>query len=348
MALGLLVVLASCTGRTAEGNASGRSLTVALFPNLTHAPAILCVEEGRFAAALESLGGGSGGERAPELHLLLFESGPQAVEAMFSGAVDFAYMGPSPAVNAYLRSEGEAIRIVAGAASGGASLVVQPEITSVVDLKGTTLASPQLGNTQDIALRVWLAEQGLAADLGTDSDVTVVSRSNSQIFEAFRARQLDGAWVPEPWASRLVVQAGGRVLVDERDLWPDGQFSTTVAVANPAFMRSRPDELSALLLAHVECVRRLASSDPFEAAAAKQAVERWIARTAGKALPPEVIERAWSELSFTVDPLAETVKVRAAQAAKMKLLPPFDEPKIAAAVDLDPLRETLEKSARAG
>ncbi len=342
--LGLLLVLASCTGRESGGNAAGRTVTVGLFPNLTHAPAILCVEEGRFEAALDSLATGSDGEGAPGLHLLLFESGPQAVEAMFAGAVDLAYMGPSPAVNGYLRSDGEALRIVAGAASGGASLVVQPEITSVAQLRGTSLASPQLGNTQDIALRVWLAEQGLRADLGSSSDVIVASRSNAQIFEAFRARQLEGAWVPEPWASRLVVEAGGRVLVDERDLWPGGLFSTTVVVADPDFLESRSEVLGALLEAHVGCVRRLASSDPSEAAAARETVGRWIARTAGKALPAEVIDRAWSELTFTVDPLTDTVRLRAVQAAEMKLLPAFDEPKIAGAFELGPLRKALEKS----
>jgi NitT/TauT family transport system substrate-binding protein len=330
--LGWILLLTSCTAGGSGAGPTSRIITVGLFANLTHAPAILCVERGYFQTYLDKATGDPG-----RLEVQLFESGPQAVEAIFSGSIDFAYMGPSPAVNGFLRSGGQSLRIVAGSTSGGASLVVQPEITSVADLYGKVLATPQLGNTQDIAARAWLAAQGIRTDPRGGGDVMIAPRPGPQIFEGFRARQISGAWVPEPLASRLVVEAGGRVMVDERDLWPQGRFSTTVAVATPNFIDGDAAALDALLRAHLNCIEQLVSADPPTRLSAQTSVNDWIARNAGRSLSAQVVERAWEEVTFTADPLSDTILARAKQAADMGLLPAFDDAKIAALIYDGPL-----------
>src|SRR5262245_10744708 len=191
---------------------------IGYFANLTHAPALAGMEKGFFAEAL--------GDRV-ELETRVFNAGPEAVEAIFSDALDIAYIGPNPAINAFAQSHGEAIRIVAGATSGGAALVVAPTITSSAQLKGTKLATPQLGNTQDVALRAWLVGQGLSANLEGGGDVSIAPQANAQTLETFRSGVIQGAWVPEPWSTRLVLEGGGTVLVDESTLWPGGRFVTT-------------------------------------------------------------------------------------------------------------------------
>ena len=143
---------------------------------------------------------------------------------------------------------GEAIRIVSGATSGGAYLVVKPEITSAAQLKGKTLATPQLGNTQDVALRAWLKSQGLSSDPQGGGDVAILPQANAQTLDTFKSGDIDGAWVPEPWATRLVQEGGGKVLVDERDLWPDGQYVTTHLVVTRSSCEAHPDVVKALLV----------------------------------------------------------------------------------------------------
>jgi NitT/TauT family transport system substrate-binding protein len=218
--------------------------------------------------------------------------------------LDAAYIGPSPTINAYAQSQGDAIRIVAGAASGGAELVVRNGINSAADLKGKTLASPQLGNTQDVALRTWLTSQGLKNSVTGGGDVTVAPTANSDIPNLFDAGHLDGAWVPEPYASQLVLQHGGHVLVDEKDLWPGGQFVTTQLIVRTDFLKQHPDTVAELLKAHIQAVQ-LAQSDP---QAAAQAANNELTASGGKALPQDVLDRAWGELTLTWDPIASALK----------------------------------------
>jgi NitT/TauT family transport system substrate-binding protein len=226
----LAVGLAACSP-TVEGG-SGTVLRLGYFPNITHATAIVGVERGIFADAL--------GEEVT-LDARSFNAGPDVVEAIFSGALDASYIGPNPALNAFAESNGEAIRIVSGATSGGASLVVSEEIAAPEDLVGARLASPQLGNTQDVALRAWLAEQGFETTLEGGGDVEILPQANGDILTAFGAGELDGAWVPEPWATRMVEEAGGHVLVNEADLWRDGQFVTTHLIVATSFLEEHPD-----------------------------------------------------------------------------------------------------------
>src|SRR3954469_18786747 len=213
-AVPLAIGLAACGGTSAaDDSASGGApseLRLGYFANVTHAAALIGVQQGFFADQLGNT----------KLTTQVFNAGPDEVEALFGGGLDAAYIGPSLTINAYGQSNGDAIRIIAGAASGGAQLVVRDGIASASDLKGKTLASPQLGNTQDVALRTWLTSKGLENSVTGGGDVTITPTANSDIPTLFDAGKLDGAWVPEPYASTLVLSHGAKVLVDERTSGP--------------------------------------------------------------------------------------------------------------------------------
>ncbi|RAN77657.1 sulfonate ABC transporter substrate-binding protein [Bacillus sp. SRB_336] len=268
------------------------TLRLGYFPNVTHAPAIAGLQEGIFA---KDLG-------ATKLTTQAFNAGPSAIEALNAGAIDAAYLGPNPAINSYVQSSGASIRIIAGATSGGAELVVKPSITSASQLKGKVLATPQLGGTQDVALRSWLAGEGYKTSPGGGGDVTINPTDNAQTLKLFQAGKLDGAWLPEPWASRLVLQAGAKVLVNEADLWAKGQFSTTVLVVNKSFLDAHPQTVEALLKGHVDSIQWLGKHK----SQAATVVNAGLAKAAGKPLAQNVIDRSLTELAFSADPLAAT------------------------------------------
>jgi NitT/TauT family transport system substrate-binding protein len=296
----VLLGLTACgSGDAANANEEGGTgpadeLRLGYFANVTHAPALIGVEEGLFE---EELGD-------TKLTTQVFNAGPDVVEAVFAGALDASYIGPSPAINAYGESDGEAVRIIAGAASGGAQLVVREGIDSPEDLVGTTLASPQLGNTQDVALRTWLTEQGLENSIEGGGDVTVAPTPNADTLALFQSGELDGAWLPEPWSSRLVLEAGASVLVDERDIWPDGEFVTTHLIVRTEFLEQNPETVEALLRGHVAAVQ-FAQED---ADAAKDALNAGLESSGSDAIPAEVLDRAWENLSVTWDPLAPALE----------------------------------------
>jgi NitT/TauT family transport system substrate-binding protein len=290
---------ANAAGSSADSNATAPELRLGYFANVTHAAALIGVQEGYIKDELGST----------KLTTQVFNAGPDEVEALFAGAIDAAYIGPSPTINAYGQSDGDAIRIIAGAASGGAQLIVRDGIDSPADLEGTTLATPQLGNTQDVALRTWLTKQGLKNSVDGGGDVTIAPTPNSDTPDLFEAGKLDGAWVPEPTASVLVGR-GGHVLVDEKDLWPDGKFVTTHLIVRTEFLQQYPGTVAALLKAHVKSVE-LAESD---ATAAKKAVNEGLDAAGGKSLDPKVLDRAWSELTVTYDPIATALEQSAKNA----------------------------------
>ncbi len=291
-ALAAVAALVSACGGGAEA-ASGQpatTLKLGYFPNVTHAGPVYGVASGIYASKLGST----------KLETQTFNAGPAEVEALFAGAIDAAYLGPGPAINAFIKSHG-AVAIVAGATSGGAALVVQPGVT---DLRGTTLADPQTSGTQDIALRTYLASKGLKVDKQGGGDAKVVAQENAQTLDLFKAHKIDGAWVPEPWASRLVLEGGGTVLVDERSLWPDGTFVTTVLLVRKEFLDEHPQTVKALLQAQVAADREI-TADP---AKARTVVNGALKELTGKSLEPAVIARAMQNISVTEDPLAATLK----------------------------------------
>jgi NitT/TauT family transport system substrate-binding protein len=323
-----LVFLASCSvGHGADG-AEPNALRLGYFPNVTHAPALVGMEQGILADAL-----GSDVDLQPQA----FNAGPEVVEAIFNGALDASYIGPNPAINAFSRSNGEAIRIVAGTTSGGAALVVREGITSPDQLAGTVLATPQLGNTQDVALRAWLLEQGYETDLEGGGDVSISPQANGQALEAFVAGEIDGAWVPEPWATRMVEEGGGQVLVDEAELWPDGAFVTTHLIVATEFLEEYPDVVKRLIEGHVAAVA-FTNDDP---EAAQEIVASAIEELSGSELSPDILAAAWENLEFTVDPIADSLSTSAQHAADLGLL---DDADLEGIYDLAALNEVLREA----
>lgn len=287
------------------------NLRLGLYANLTHTPALVGVRQGVFARALGS---------DVTLATATFNAGPDAVTALLSNSIDAAYIGANPAIIAFTQSRGEAVRIVSGATSGGASLVVKPSIASPSDLKRKTLGTPQLGNTQDVALRHWLLLNGLKTTPEGGGDVSIHPQDNAQTLQTFRAGQIDGAWVPEPWATRLVLEGGGKVLVDERDLWPGGQFATTLLMVRTGFLRQHPAIVGRLIEGQVE-VNAFINAQPVDAQRIANAA---IDDITGKPLSDQVVAQAWRRLSFTNDPIATSLWDAAQHASQVGLLPSSD------------------------
>ncbi len=290
---------------TAPSTSETVPVRIGYFPNLTHAPGLVADAEGFLTRRI-----GDG-----KVTTQSFNAGPDVVQALFGGSLDIAYIGPNPTINAYVQSRGSAVRVISGATSGGASLVVKPEISSAAQLKGTTLATPQLGNTQDVALRYWLREQGLTTTVDGGGDVRIAPQKNSAALQAFVSGQIDGAWVPEPFATQFVA-AGGKVLVDEKTLWPGGRFVTTNVVVRTDFLEKNPATVRAFLEAHLDAVQ-LIESDP---AKARSDLATKISAITGQEVRPETLASAWDNLSFTADPLQATLKESAAHAEAVGLL----------------------------
>lgn len=290
------------------------TLRLGYFPNITHAPALVGVQDGIFE------------EHLPEdvtLETLTFNAGPEAIEALFADGLDITYIGPNPAINAFAQSDGEAVRIIAGATSGGAALVVRPGIERVEDLAGTTLATPQLGNTQDVALRSFLADNGYETDESGGGDVAITPLANADSLAAFQAGEIDGAWVPEPFATRFQLEGGGQVLVDEADLWQDltgGDYVTTHVIVRTAFLEEHPDVVEAFLRGHVAAVGAIEADPDATAASANAHIEALTTRPLGA----EVLAGAFANLRFTFDPIAASLQESAADAEAVGLLDPVE------------------------
>ncbi|MBG6212300.1 MAG: ABC transporter substrate-binding protein [Cryobacterium sp.] len=298
--LGGCVATVSTEPATDQGPAA--KLRLGYFDNVTHAAALVGLQNGFFEEALGDT----------TLSTQIFTAGPAAVEALSAGAIDAAYIGPGPAVNTFVQSGGQSATIVAGGSSGGAALVVRDGIDGPADLAGTILATPQLGNTQDVALRSWLGDEGYETSTTGGGAVTVSPTDNAQTLALFQSGKIDGAWLPEPWVSRLVLQAGGHVLVNEADLWDNGDFPTTVLLVRTDFLTEHPDTVSALLEGHVTAVDWL-TQNPADAATV---INAKLTADTGKALDGAVLTRALTDVTFTVDPLAATFPVSLAEAVK--------------------------------
>jgi NitT/TauT family transport system substrate-binding protein len=264
---------------------------VGAFPNITHPQAMVGKANGFFEKAM-----------GPKVQIdwKSFNAGPSAIEALFAGAIDMTYIGPNPAISGYVRSNGEALRIVAGATSGGAALVVRNDsgIQKAEDFHGKKVASPQMGNTQDVALRAWIKANGLkTTDKG--GDVQVIPLANPDQLTLFVKKELDAAWAPEPWATRLIKEGNGRLFLDERTLWPNGQFITAHLIVRTQFLKEHPDLVKNWIRAHVELTEWISGHLP----EAKKLLNQQIRKETGKALPDAVLEEAFGRLQVTYDPL---------------------------------------------
>jgi NitT/TauT family transport system substrate-binding protein len=305
--------LLAATGVSSVAAAQSDPVDVRLgyFGNVTHAPALVGIEGGIFDKKL-----GASGKVEP----VVFTAGPAAIEAMLGGSIDASYIGPNPAINGFAQSNGELLRIVSGATSGGAYLVVKPEIKKAKDLEGKTLSTPQLGNTQDVALRTWLKGKGFETDETGGGDVKIVPQENAQALTQFLAGDIDGAWVPEPWATRMIQEGGGKILVDEADLWPDGQYVTTQLIVRKGFLDEHPDVVQKLVDGQVAANDYIAKNPQ----KAQDLVATGIEDATTKPIAPELVAASFKNLTFTNDPIASSLKKSAKNAEALGLLEPVD------------------------
>lgn len=318
--VGLLALSATPWLGCKKAPKDGGPLRLGFFPNITHAQALVGNAEGAFAAE----------PGVGPLEVKQFNAGPAAMEALVAGSLDVSYVGTGPAINTFLKA-GRELRIIAGAVNGGAVFVTRT-VKTPEGLKGKKLASPQIGNTQDIALRYWLKQQGLRATGGPDDDVQVFPLTNPDILGQYIHGGIEGAWVPEPWASRMLTEGGGHILVDERDLWPGRSFPTTVVVATKRALETRRPQLVALLRAHVRLTERWrANPGRFQ-----NEVNAAFGQLTHKPLREEVLKGAFSRLEPALEPGGAALAAAARHARELNYLTSDD---ISGLVDLSLLVE---------
>jgi NitT/TauT family transport system substrate-binding protein len=333
-ALTLAASLVGCGPKAVDGRTAGvTTVHLAFFPNVTHAVALVGTGRGTFAKEMGP---------AAQIEEQVFSAGPSEIEALFGNQVDIGYIGPGPAVNGYLKSHGKALRVIAGASSGGTALVVRADagIAEVGGLAGRRVAVPQTGGTQDISLRHALQAAGLkSTDRG--GTVNVLPNAPADTLTLFVKKELDAAWVTEPWVSRLVKEGNGRILKEERDLWPGRKFATTVVIVRTGFLTDHPDLVAKFLEAHVQTVDWIGAHGD-EAAAI---VGSRIKNLTGKALPPDVLKTSQDRTEFTYDPLRETILTFADWSQSLGYLKE-GRSALGGLVDLQPLNIVLSKAGK--
>lgn len=297
--LGILVFVSWPLFSAANNGPKPVKVTIGHFSNITHAQGVIGHAnhwfEDRFAPNAV-------------VDWKIFNAGPSAIEALFAGQLDIAYIGPSPAINAYVKSDGEAVRIISGASSGGAALVVRADtgITKPEDLRGKKIASPQLGNTQDVALRSWLGKNGLKLkEVG--GDVQVLPAANADHVALFLKKEIEASWTVEPWVSILEQTAGGKIFLNESALWKDGQYATAVVLVRAKFLEEHPELVKCFLEIHVKLTDWI-NAHPDEA---KIVFKKEIERETGHEFSQTILDNAWTRVVFTNDPLQSTVRAQA-------------------------------------
>lgn len=283
-----ILLVGFTAGCTQNSNEPITSVRIGYLSNITHAQALVGLANGTFQ---KELGG-------VNIEPTTFNAGPTIIEALFADEIDIAYIGPSPAINGFVQSQGEALKIISGSMSGGASFIVQPELAAAYKadgdtaLVGKTFSSPQQGNTQDVSLRVFLQDHGVL------DQVSVSPMANADQLTLFKQKKIDGSWAPEPWASRLVQEGGGELLIDERTLWPDNSFATTVVIVRSDFLKEHPETVKKWLQGHVK-VTTWIKEHPTEAQAL---ANKQIEELTGSALSEDVLKSAWLRLDPSVSP----------------------------------------------
>lgn len=270
---------------TAAKASDQNKIRVAFFPNISHAVPIVGIENGEFA------------KLDVPIQTIIVDSGPQAIEALFANSVDIAYVGPSPFINGYVKS-GQGIKIISGAAHNGASLVIQQdsEISEISDLAGKKIAAPSIGNTQDVSLRYYLSEYDLRpAEKG--GSVIIYNTANSETFTLFAKGDIDAAWVPEPTATILVEQLGGKRLLNEEDLWPNKQFPSVLLIGRTDFIEKHPDWIKGWLTAHKNTINWI-NQNPQKT---ETVFIDFYKKHTGKVLPENIVHGSFSHIMFTSD-----------------------------------------------
>jgi len=327
------VMFAFCVTNATRAMSQTLVLRVGAFPNITHAQAMVGKANGWFEKAM-----------GPNVKIewKTFNAGPSAIEALFAGAIDMTYIGPNPTISGYVRSQGEALKVVSGAASGGASLVVRNNagINRPEDFHGKKVASPQLGNTQDVALRAWLKSHGMKpTDKG--GDVQVLPMANPDQLTLFLKQELDAAWAPEPWATRLIQEGNGRRFLDERDLWPSHQFVVTNLIVSSKFLREHRELVKNWVRANVELTDWINGHVP----EAKKLLNDQIQKETGKALPVALMDEAYGRFEVTYDPIQSSMLTSARSAFDAGFLG-RQMPDLSGLYDLSLLNQVLAEKGR--
>jgi len=276
-----------------------------------------------------------------EIKPFIFNAGPSAIEALFAKQIDATYVGPNPAINGYVISEGKDVRIISGATSGGAVFVIRGDtgITSTSDFANKKFASPQLGNTQDVALRNYLLEHGYKT-VENQGNVNILPAKNSDILTLFLKKDIDGAWVPEPWGERLIKDANGKLFLDERDLWPDGKFVTGLILVRTDYLQQNPDVIENLLKAHIEETERINDNK----AEAVKTFNTELKKITGQTIPEDVLQQSLTRLEFTYDPIQQSLYKSADDAFKLGFLGDT-KPDLSNIFDLKILNKVLKEKA---
>ncbi len=307
---------------------STKVLRLGYFPNVNHAQAVIGLGNGDFQRALGDV----------EVKTQIFNAGPSAIEALFANQIDATYIGPNPAINGYVKSEG-GLRIVAGAASGGAVFVVRNDagIESAEDFAGKRFGSPQLGNTQDVALRAYLLERGYRT---TDNggNVEVLPAKNADILTLLLKKEIDGAWVPEPWGARFLKEANTKLFLDERDLWSEGRFVTGHIIVSANYLEKNPDVIKKLLAAHVD--ETIWINEHKEEAL--NVLNAEIEKLTGQTIPEDQLKDAFTRLEITYDPVRESLIKSADDAFDLGFLGE-KRPNLSGIYDLTLLNEVLKE-----
>ena len=293
--VGIILLSVLVVSMTSNDESNENKIRIAYFPNIGHAIPIVGMENGFFQNSL--------GDQV-KIETRVFDSGPQAIESLFGNSIDLAYVGPGPAINGFLNSENHNVKILAGAASGGASFIVHPdsEINSATDFAGKKIAAPQIGNTQDVSLRNYLSENGLrTAEKG--GSVIVYNIPNPDIYTLFVKGDIDGAWIPEPWATILVTELNGKRLFHEEDLWPNQEFASVLLIANANFVEKNPESITNLLKSHHETATWI-NQNPIET---RIIFNNFLNSHLGQALSDDIVDVALSNIVITADPLPDSV-----------------------------------------
>ena len=304
---GITLVAVALLASNEESEGQDR-LRIAYFPNIGHAVPITGIENGFFQSQIGL---------DVDVKTRVFDSGPQVIEALFADSVDVAYVGPGPAINGFLNSEQNRIRVLSGAASGGSSFVVHQdsEITTAKDFDGKKIAAPQIGNTQDVSLRHYLDENGLQTTERGGS-VTVYNIPNPDIYTLFVKGEIDGAWVTEPWATILESELGGMRLFYEEELWEDGQFASVLLIGNTDYVEKNPEIIKNLLDAHEYTVQWIRQNPE----GTRNAFNQFLTETLGRPLPDQIVDTALSNLEVTSDPIIDSMYVFAERAYELGYL----------------------------
>jgi NitT/TauT family transport system substrate-binding protein len=310
-----------------SGNSSAPvTLRLGFLENITHASALIAIKEGFFAKDLGT---------NVTLKLYPFSTGTEEATALLAGQLDAAYVGPNPAIKAWQTSGGRLISVISGAASGGAELVVKNGISKASQLKGQKVASPSLGNTQDVSLRYWLKKQGLTTTPTGGGDVPITPITpNSDAVLAFKSGSIGGAWEPAPYDAQMVAD-GGHVLVNEASLWPSGQFVTTNLVATQSFIAAHPSVITGLLKGQIQSNSFIKSNQ----SAAETAANAELASVSGKSLKSSALAASFAQITFTNDPIGSSLVTDAQHAVAVGLLKPVQN--LNAIYDLGPLNKLL-------